>query len=195
MIEKEKLDVAEQLCGEPLLSLRPFRKIRAGIVTTGSEVFHGRIKDAFGPVLKKKLAEYDADIIGQTIVPDEKELITDAILSFINGGADMVLCSGGMSVDPDDCTPGAIKEAGAEIVTYGAPVIPGAMFLLGYCGDIPVVGLPGCVMYAGRTIFDLILPRLIAGERLTADDITVYGEGGLCLSCEVCTFPHCGFGK
>ncbi|MBQ5311055.1 MAG: molybdopterin-binding protein [Oscillospiraceae bacterium] len=195
VIEKEKLDTAEKLCGEPLLCVRPFRKIRAGIVTTGSEVFHGRIKDAFGPVLKKKLAEYDADIIGQTIVPDKKELITDAILSFINGGADMVLCSGGMSVDPDDCTPGAIKEAGAEIVTYGAPVIPGAMFLLGYCGDIAVVGLPGCVMYAGRTIFDLILPRLIAGERLTADDITVYGEGGLCLSCEVCTFPHCGFGK
>lgn len=114
-------------------------------------------------------------------------------------GADMVLCTGGMSVDPDDRTPGAVKAFGADIVSYGAPVLPGAMFLLAYFqnGDktVPILGLPGCVMYAKRTIFDLILPRVLAGERLTAEDIRVYGEGGLCLNCPECHFPSCGFGK
>ena len=107
----------------------------------------------------------------------------------------MVLCTGGMSVDPDDRTPGAIKATGADIVSYGAPVLPGAMFLLSYLGEIPVLGLPGCVMYAGRTVFDLVLPRVLAGERLTKADLDNYGEGGLCLNCEVCHFPNCGFGK
>ena len=107
----------------------------------------------------------------------------------------MVLTTGGMSVDPDDTTPTAIKAAGTELVSYGAPVLPGAMFLLAYRGDVPILGLPGCVMYARRTIFDLVLPRVLAGEHLTKEDLYVYGEGGLCLNCEVCTFPHCGFGK
>ena len=111
----------------------------------------------------------------------------------------MVVCTGGMSVDPDDRTPGAIRATGAEVVTYGAPVLPGAMLLLAYYrkGEktIPILGLPGCVMYARRTIFDLVLPRLVAGERLQDQDFYRLGEGGLCLSCEVCTFPNCGFGK
>ena len=117
----------------------------------------------------------------------------------IEEGADLVLVSGGMSVDPDDKTPGAIKDTGANVVTYGAPVLPGAMFLLAYFNadgkKIPIIGLPGCVMYAKRTIFDLVLPRVLAGEILSASDISSLGEGGLCLSCEKCTFPHCGFGK
>ena len=113
---------------------------------------------------------------------------------------DLVLCTGGMSVDPDDRTPGAIKAVGADIVSYGAPVLPGAMFLISYYNTvnnktIPVLGLPGCVMYAKRTVFDLVLPRILAGERLTPQDISTYGEGGLCLNCEVCHFPNCGFGK
>lgn len=108
----------------------------------------------------------------------------------------MILCTGGMSVDPDDRTPLAIKNTGADLITYGAPVLPGAMFLLAYYeGRVPIMGLPGCVMYAKRTVFDLILPRIMAGEKLGAEDITVLGEGGLCLSCPVCTFPNCGFGK
>ena len=108
----------------------------------------------------------------------------------------MIICTGGMSVDPDDRTPLAIKNTGAEIVSYGAPVLPGAMFLLAYYNNhIPIMGLPGCVMYARRTVFDLVLPRIICGDKLEKEDLSVLGEGGLCLSCPVCTFPSCGFGK
>ena len=200
VIEEEKLEKAKKAAGEePIISILPFGKPKTGIVTTGNEVFHGRIKDAFGPVLKEKLAEYDIELLGQKIVPDEKKGITKAIMSFVNEGAEMLLVSGGMSVDPDDNTPGAIKDTGANIVSYGAPALPGAMFLLSYLEyggkTIPIMGLPGCVMYARRTIFDLVLPRVLAGEVLSAEDLAAYGEGGMCLGCEKCTFPHCGFGR
>lgn len=200
VIEEEKMEAAKKAAGErPLLSILPFRNRRTGIVTTGSEVAKGRIEDTFGPAVRRKLAEYNVEILGQKIVGDDMEEIKAAILSFIEDGAEMVLCTGGMSVDPDDRTPGAIKATGAQIVAYGAPVLPGAMFLLAYYQkvgrQIPVMGLPGCVMYAKRTIFDLVLPRVLAGEVLRAEDLSRYGEGGLCLGCEVCTFPNCGFGK
>lgn len=200
VIEREKMEAAKKAAGEnPLLSILPFRNRKTGIVTTGSEVAKGRIEDAFGPAIRRKLAEYNVEVLGQKIIGDDMEEITAAILSFIENGAEMVLCTGGMSVDPDDRTPGAVKATGAQIVTYGAPVLPGAMFLLAYYQkdgrQIPVMGLPGCVMYAKRTIFDLVLPRVLAGEVLCAEDLSQYGEGGLCLSCEVCTFPNCGFGK
>ncbi|MBR1914563.1 MAG: molybdopterin-binding protein [Lachnospiraceae bacterium] len=200
VIEESKMSMAKRTAGdEPILSILPFRHIKAAIVTTGSEVASGRIEDAFGPVLRKKLAEYDTEVIGQKILSDDRAGITDAILDFARGNADMVLVSGGMSVDPDDRTPGAIKDTGAEVVTYGAPVLPGAMLMLAYLKhkekEIPVVGLPGCVMYAGRTVFDLVLPRLLAGDRISAADIAGYGEGGLCLNCKTCHFPECGFGK
>lgn len=200
VIEEEKMKRAKETAGaEPLLEILPMSHARIGIVTTGSEVFQGRIEDAFGPAIRKKLEEYDTEVIGQRIVDDGQENITDAILKFLEEGVDMVLCTGGMSVDPDDNTPGAIRKLGAEVVSYGAPVLPGAMFLLAYYDyegkTVPVLGLPGCVMYAKRTVFDLILPRVLAGERLTADEISGYGEGGLCLSCPVCHFPNCGFGK
>ena len=124
------------------------------------------------------------------------DAITQAVLDYHAAGVDMILCTGGMSVDPDDRTPGAIKATGCEIVTYGAPVLPGAMFLLGYFADgTPVMGLPGCVMYAKTTIFDLMLPRIAAGVRVTKQDLKKLGLGGLCLGCEVCTWPNCGFGK
>ena len=200
VIPEEKMERAVKAAGdEPVLSILPFKSYKAGIVTTGSEVFKGRIKDAFGPVLKAKLSEYDIACEKQTFVPDDKEQIVSAILRHIEEGADLILVSGGMSVDPDDKTPGAIKDTGAKVVTYGAPVLPGAMFLLAYFNadgkQIPIIGLPGCVMYAKRTIFDLVLPRVLAGEILSASDISMLGEGGLCLGCEICTFPNCGFGK
>lgn len=200
VIEEEKMNRAREAAGgEPLLRILPFSHARVGIVTTGSEVFKGRIEDAFGPAVRAKLSEYDTEILGQRIVDDKQEDIVAAIGGFVDQGADMVLCTGGMSVDPDDRTPGAVKAFGADIVSYGAPVLPGAMFLLAYFqnGDktVPILGLPGCVMYAKRTVFDLILPRVLAGERLTAEDIRVYGEGGLCLNCPECHFPGCGFGK
>lgn len=200
VIEKEKMDRAEKAAGEtPIFSILPFRNKKAGIVTTGSEVQKGLIKDTFTPVLREKLDEYACSVIGQTTPGDDRKQITEDILNFIREGADLVICSGGMSVDPDDRTPGAIKDTGAEIVTYGAPVLPGAMLLLAYYKTedrtVPILGLPGCVMYAKRTVFDLILPRVMADDRICAKEISAYGEGGLCLNCQTCTFPNCGFGK
>lgn len=200
VIEKEKMEAARKAGGEfPIFHILPFQHKKVGIVTTGSEVFKGRIKDTFGPVIRNKVAEYPTEVIGQIYVDDEKEHITDAVLEHIKNGADLVICTGGMSVDPDDCTPGAIANTGARIVTYGAPVLPGAMMLVSYYETdgktIPVLGLPGCVMYAKRTIFDLVLPRVMADDEITKEDIALLGEGGLCLNCKVCTYPNCGFGK
>lgn len=200
VIEKEKMDRAVEAAGEePIFSVLPFRQKKVGIVTTGSEVKKGLIKDTFTPVLREKLSEYPAEIIGQTLPGDDREQITSDILRFAEEGAGLIIASGGMSVDPDDRTPGAIKDTGAEIITYGAPVLPGAMLLIAYLNmngrNIPVLGLPGCVMYAKRTVFDLILPRIMADDPICREEIALLGEGGLCLNCSVCTFPDCGFGK
>lgn len=200
IIEEEKMKQAQEIgAGKPLMAILPFKHKKVGIVTTGSEVFHGRIKDTFGPVVIAKFKEFDAEILGQTIVDDKKEGITQEIINYIESGADIVVCTGGMSVDPDDCTPGAIKDTGAEIITYGAPVLPGAMLLVSYYDyngkKVPVIGLPGCVMYSKRTIFDLILPRIMADDKLIKSDIDKLGQGGLCLNCKPCTYPNCGFGK
>lgn len=199
VIEKEKMQRVQELCGaEPLLKLLPYKIKRAAVLATGSEVFHGRIKDTFTPVIEAKLAEFGVEVIHKEILDDAPEQITATIKRAIEEkGAELVLCTGGMSVDPDDQTPLAIKNTGANIVSYGAPVLPGAMFLLSYYGEaqVPVLGLPGCVMYAKRTIFDLALPRVLARDPITAEELAALGEGGLCLSCSVCTYPACGFGK
>ena len=199
VIEKEKMQRVQELCGaEPLLKLLPYKIKRAAVLATGSEVFHGRIKDTFTPVIEAKLAEFGVEVIHKEILDDAPEQITAAIKSAIEEkGAELVLCTGGMSVDPDDQTPLAIKNTGARIVSYGAPVLPGAMFLLAYYSEaqVPVLGLPGCVMYAKRTIFDLALPRVVARDPITAEELAALGEGGLCLNCSVCTYPACGFGK
>ena len=197
VIENEKMKEAKKIAADkPLLNIIRYKHKKIGIVTTGNEVFYGRIKDTFGPVILEKLSEYDVTILGQEIVGDNLENITNAINQFLNKGADMIICTGGMSVDPDDLTPSAIKNTGAEIISYGAPVLPGAMFLLSYYnGNIPIVGLPGCVMYSKRTIFDLVLPRIMADIKLNNGDLSLMGHGGLCLSCDICTYPNCGFGK
>lgn len=199
VIEKEKMQRVQELCGtEPLLRLLPYQIKRAAVLATGSELFHGRIKDTFTPVIEAKLAEFGVEVIHKEILDDAPEQITASIKNAIEEkGAELVLCTGGMSVDPDDQTPLAIKNTGAHIVSYGAPVLPGAMFLLAYYGEaqVPVLGLPGCVMYAKRTIFDLALPRVLARDLITAEELAALGEGGLCLNCDVCTYPACGFGK
>ena len=197
VIHEDKMKAAEEICGdEPIFQVRPYEKKKVGIVTTGSEIFKGRIQDTFTPVIREKIAEYGIEESEHILCDDDHVKITEAIMEMIARGCNMVICTGGMSVDPDDRTPLAIKNTGAEIVTYGAPVLPGAMFMLAYYdGAIPVMGLPGCVMYAKRTIFDLVLPRIMTGEKLKAKDLNLLGQGGLCLSCPVCTFPNCGFGK
>lgn len=196
VIKKDKLNKAKAIADEtPIMRVMPYTLKTAAIITTGSEVFHGRIEDRFTPVLIEKLSAYGISVTEHLTVDDGIDHITNAV-NAVKGRADMILCTGGMSVDPDDNTPGAIRRSGAKIVTYGAPVLPGAMFLLGYYDDgTPVVGLPGCVMYAKATIFDLVLPRIAAGVKLNKADFVMYGEGGLCLNCEKCTYPHCPFGK
>lgn len=182
VISKDKMYKAMDLCGDtPILSLLPFQHKRAAIITTGSEVQKGRIKDTFTPVIKDKLAAYDIEIAAQKIVGDNPEDITALIIKAIEEcNADFVICTGGMSVDPDDRTPLAIRNTGAEIVSYGAPVLPGAMFMLAYYnGNIPIVGLPGCVMYAGKTVFDIVLPRIMANDRISAEELAMLGHGGL----------------
>lgn len=197
VIKKQQLEQAVQAAGDtPLLELLPYKLQRAGLVTTGNEVFYGRIQDTFTPVVKAKLAAYGIQVEHHRMVPDDMQAIRDAVLELKELGCEMIVTTGGMSVDPDDQTPGAIKQTGARVVSYGAPVLPGAMFLLAYFEEgTPVLGLPGCVMYAAATIFDLVLPRVAAGVELTRRDITRMGAGGLCLGCPACTYPNCGFGK
>ena len=196
VIEEEKIIQAETITeGKPILSVLPLKIKTAGIITTGSEVFSGRIKDSFTPVVKKKLLDVGIEVTKHIMLDDGIDNIVAAINEMRASGLDAIICTGGMSVDPDDNTPGAIKKAGANIVTYGAPVLPGAMFLLGYFDDMPIMGLPGCVMYAKATIFDMVLPRVAAGVKLTKQDFVEMGEGGLCLGCDSCHFPNCGYGK
>lgn len=197
VIDEAKLIEAERIVGgSPMLEVLPFQLKRAGVVTTGSEVYHGRIEDKFTPVLEQKLAAFGIAMTEHLTVDDGLDNIKSVIDRLRATDVDLILCTGGMSVDPDDNTPGAIKASGARIVTYGAPVLPGAMFLLGYFDDgRPILGLPGCVMYAKATIFDLALPRIAAGVEMTRRDFTTMGEGGLCLGCKPCTYPNCGFGK
>lgn len=208
IIEEEKMEAARKAAmkatgGRPILELKPFVHKKVGIITTGNEVYYGRIQDAFTPVIEEKLKEFDTEIIDHVIWNDDDAKVTASILDMIEKGADLVICTGGMSVDPDDKTPLAIRNTGARIVSYGAPVLPGAMFLLAYyeagTGEksktSAILGLPGCVMYAKRTIFDLALPRIMADDPVSPQDLAALGQGGLCLNCPACTFPNCGFGK
>ena len=197
VIEEKKLKAAEEKAGgTPILSIHPWKRKTCGLVTTGSEVANGLIQDAFTPVVRQKLAEYGCKIVRQCCPGDDREAITAAIRQFHAAGVDMILCTGGMSVDPDDRTPAAIAAAGVNVVSYGAPVLPGAMFLVSYFADgTPVLGLPGCVMYAKATIFDLLLPRIVADVPITRREIKRLGNGGLCLGCGQCHYPICPFGK
>lgn len=197
VIEEEKLERAEQTAGKrPLLRLTPWKLKTAAVITTGSEVAKGLIEDKFTPVVEWKLAAFGIRMIRHVLTGDDPERIREEIVKAHEDGMDLVLCTGGMSVDPDDRTPGAIARSGVKIVTYGAPTLPGAMFCLGYFEDgTPVAGLPGCVMYAKATIFDLVLPRIAAGVALKRNDFVRLGHGGLCLGCDTCHYPACGFGK
>lgn len=195
-VAEEILKKAENiLAGEPIIRIVPLKEMKVGVVTTGSEVYSGIIEDAFGPVLVRKFGALGSKVEKQLFADDDEDMIADCIKQLIDEGMDIIGITGGMSVDPDDRTPSGIRKAGGSVVSYGAPVLPGAMFMLSYIGDVPVVGLPGCVMYSRTSIFDLIVPRLLAGEKITKQDINKLAVGGLCLNCETCTYPVCGFGK
>lgn len=195
--DEKNIREAEKICSEfsPVIEIKPLRNLKVGIITTGSEIYSGRIKDKFGPILKEKFARLNCEVIRQVFVPDDVEKTVASINELVTDGADLVALTGGMSVDPDDLTPLSIRKTGAHIVTYGVPIYPGGMFLLAYLGDIPVLGLPGCVMYHRASIFDLVLPLIIAGETVTREYVLSLGHGGLCARCEECHYPVCGFGK
>ncbi len=196
-IDEKKIKSVEMICSAnyPVIQVMPLHKLKAGIVTTGNEIYYKRIPDKSGPVFTEKLKELESEVIKQIFSKDDPNMIAESIKTLIRAGADIILVTGGMSVDPDDVTPTGVKMAGAQILSYGAPTMPGAMFLLSYINDIPVLGLPACVMYNKRTIFDLVAPRLAAGERVERRDIVRFAHGGLCLNCKDCRYPNCGFGK
>ncbi len=196
VVREETVADFESLCEEcgPVLEIKPLKAAKIGVVVTGSEILNGRIEDQFTPVLEKKASELGAQVVGKVLAGDDKDKIREEILRWIDLGVDMVQVSGGMSVDPDDRTPAAIGACGGQVVTYGTPVLPGAMFMLSYVKGVPVVGLPGCVMYSKRTVYDLAVPRILAGETLTRMDFVKMAHGGLCLNCAQCVFPDCGFG-
>jgi len=178
-----------------IISVKELRKAKAGLIITGNEVFHGRIEDKFEQVLRNKLAKIGSEVISVTFAPDDIEIIGKAITDAIAGGADLIITSGGMSVDPDDVTRMGIEHAGATDCFYGTPVLPGAMFLSGKIEDIPVLGLPACGMFHNITVFDLILPRILTGESIGREEFARMGHGGLCRNCKRCQYPVCNFGK
>jgi hypothetical protein len=197
VIKEDKLKQLEELCQAqgPVFQVRPYKKLKVGIVITGNEVFKGRVEDKFGPVINKKLKSYETEILGQVYCPDIITRLDEAVAAFLRQKAGLIILTGGMSVDPDDLTPGAIKNSGAEVITYGAPIQPGNMFMLAYKGETTLIGVPGAAMYFPTTVLDVFLPRIFAGDIITKEDFIRLGEGGLCLGCEVCTYPRCYFGR
>jgi hypothetical protein len=195
--DEQRIVAVERICREyhPVIQVKTFTSVKVGIVTTGSEIYHGRIEDKFGPVLREKFSALGSDVIDQVFVSDDIPMTVDVIQSLIRKGAQFIAVTGGMSVDPDDQTPASIRAAGGKVITYGAPVLPGAMFMLAHIDDVPVVGLPGCVMYYKASIFDLVIPPLLAGETITKADIVRMGHGGYCSNCPDCRYPICSFGK
>ncbi len=196
-IDENRIIEVEEICKRhfPIIQVKPFQCLSVGLIVTGSEVYHGRIRDGFGPVVEKKFTDLGSPVLKKTIVSDDMDMTVQAIHDHISEGAQMIAVTGGMSVDPDDLTPGSIRAAGGEVITYGAPVLPGAMFMLAHINGVPVIGLPGCVMYHRASIFDLIVPKLLAGESILKSDIVKMGHGGFCSSCKTCRFPSCSFGK
>jgi len=180
LVKESLVRQAEELCRDrPIVRLLSMPPKHIRLVVTGSEVFTGRIKDGFGPIVNKKVGELGSSVDSVELSPDDPDLIANHIKNAKQAGADVILVSGGMSVDPDDKTPEGIRRSGAKVETHGFPVLPGSMFLLAYLGDTPVMGLSGCVLHDPFTAFDALLPRLIAGEKITRADIMAMGHGGL----------------
>lgn len=187
---------AERLCAEEkLMDLRPYQYKKIGVIITGSEVYSGRIKDKFAPVIRAKMKQYPCEIVGITICDDDLDMIMNASKSLLDQGADCLFFTGGMSVDPDDLTPTAVRLLGAEIISHGVPSQPGNMTMVAYLGEIPILGVPGAAIKMPTTIFDVLLPQVFAGDRITKEELINLAEGGLCQMCNVCHWPNCTFGR
>ena len=173
----------------------PYQKKKVGIIITGSEIYTGRIKDLFQPVIRKKVAPFGAEVLGCTFCDDDLPMLENAIQEYLAQGAELIVMTGGMSVDPDDITPTAIRSCGAEVVSHGVPSQPGNMLLVAYIGDTAVVGVPGAAAKAPTTTFDVLLPQIMTGRKLTKEDLVRLGDGGFCQSCGVCHWPNCSYGR
>lgn len=197
VIEKKYIDIAKKALKSVtgIVEIKPFVHQKVGIVITGTEVYEGVIDDKFAPIIKEKVNKYEATIEDVIFVPDDLEKISNAINLLKSKGCNLIICSGGMSVDADDLTPTAIEMAATEVITYGSPVIPGAMFMLAYDDDITLVGIPACGMFSKITVFDILLPRIMAKDRISKREISELSHGGLCLKCDICHYPVCPFGK
>ncbi len=197
IIDRSVLDRAVTLAkiGYPIFSVKAYHRLRARLIITGSEVYDGLIEDKFEEIVRKKLASFGASLEETVILPDDMEMIADHAQRFLNADTDLIITTGGMSVDPDDVTRLGIRKAGVEELYYGAAALPGAMGMLAYKGDIPIIGIPACGLYHKITVFDLLLPRLLAGENPDNRDMAELAVGGMCLDCQVCRYPACSFGK
>jgi len=196
-ISRKKIERVESLAARfgPIIQVQPYRRLRVGGVVTGSEIYQGLVKDGFDQYVAKKVVDYGCQFVKKILVPDDAGAISRAVLELQEHGCDLILATGGLSVDPDDVTRKGIRKAGAKIISYGSPILPGAMFLYALLDNIPILGLPACVYYYETTVFDLMLPRVLAGEKITRNDIAEMGHGGLCLTCQSCRYPVCPFGK
>ena len=194
--QETQIEQAEALCrGKKLIELKPYHEKKIGVVITGSEIYTGRVKDKFEPVVRAKMTKYPAEILGVTICDDDLDMLVGAARAYLEQGADFLIFSGGMSVDPDDLTPTAIRMLGADVVSYGLPAQPGNMTLVAYLGDVPVLGVPGAAVSLPTTMFDVLLPQIFAGDRFTKKELIGLGDGGLCQMCKACHFPNCTFGS
>lgn len=194
--QEEQIREAEMLCAkEKLLDLRPYQHKKVGVIITGSEVYHGRIQDKFGPVIQAKMKQYPCEIIGICICEDDLGEIIEAAKKHLENGADFLIFTGGMSVDPDDLTPTAIRKLGADIIRHGVPSQPGNMTLVAYLGDIPILGVPGAAIKLPTTVFDVLLPQIFTGDKISKEELTDLADGGLCQMCKVCHWPNCTFGR
>ena len=193
-----QLEEADRLCREsdrPLLRLLPYQRKKVGIIITGSEIYTGRIQDRFQPVIRGKLSPFGAEVLGCTFCDDELPMLEDAVARYLEQGAELIIMTGGMSVDPDDLTPTAVRRTGAEVVSHGVPSQPGNMLMLAYLGDTAIVGVPGAAVKLPTTTFDVLLPQLMTEEKLTREDLIRLGDGGFCQSCPDCRWPNCTFGR
>jgi molybdopterin biosynthesis enzyme len=193
-IREETLQVAEEIAQKGIIRIDPYRHMKGALVVTGSEVYSGRVADGSSRV-EERLTRHGLDLIGKTLVPDSVEQIREVIIGYIRKGAEIVITTGGLSVDPDDITKEAIEATGARIMTYGAPLFPGAMFLIARLGKRYIIGAPACVYYSSQTALDVLLPWILAERKITANDIRKLAYGGLCLHCPECHYPNCVFGK
>jgi len=196
VLPQATIDKVEKICGAgPLIKIVPFSVKKAGLIITGNEVYQGIIEDKFEGVITKKFEALGSTVTQTVFLPDDVDRIAEEI-KILSSSNDIVFVTGGMSVDPDDVTPAAVKKAGAQVAVYGTPVLPGAMFMAAYLGDVPILGIPACGMFSKVTVLDIILPLVLTGEKITREYVASLGHGGLCRQCVGgCRYPHCSFAK